>query len=86
MRSAMKNSQRRTSPDIDVLAPLGRVMVAREETCGPKNGPRHEYTCQPGNPVRSVAGCFLPQTWPRAAEVGDREEGRAHVWASVLSS
>ena len=86
VRGAMENFQRRTSFDIGVLATLGRVMAAREGTCGLKNSPRHEYT---SNTVRSVAGCFPPQTWPDivgAAEVGDLEEGRAHVWASVLSS
>ena len=85
VRGTMENFQRRTSPDIDVLAPLRRVMAAQEGTCGLKNGPRHDYT---RNPVWSVAG-FPPQIWPDirgAAEVGDLEEGRAHVWASVLSS
>ena len=85
VRGTMENFQRRTSPDINVLAPLRRVMAAQERTCGLKNGPRHDYT---RNPVWRVAG-FPPQIWPDirgAAEVGDLEEGRAHVWASVLSS
>ena len=39
VRGTMENFQRRTSPDIDVLAPLRRVMAAQEGTCGLKNGP-----------------------------------------------